>query len=54
MVKRTEDDIWAVSHDDRSISVYSTEEQALAAAFALATELKRQGIEVVVVITRER
>jgi hypothetical protein len=54
VVKRTEDDIWLVSHDGRSISVHSTEEQALSAAFALASERKRQGFEAVVVIARER
>jgi hypothetical protein len=54
VVKRTEDDIWSVSHDGRSISVHSTEEQALSAAFALASERKRQGFEAVVVIARER
>ena len=54
VVERTEDDIWAVSHDGRSISVHATEEQALSAAFALASERKRQGFEAVVVIARER
>jgi hypothetical protein len=54
VVKRTEDNIWLVSHDGRSISVHSTEEQALSAAFALASERKRQGFEAVVVIARER
>jgi hypothetical protein len=54
VVKRTMDDIWSVSHDGRSISVHSTEEQALSAAFALASERKRQGFEAVVVIARER
>ena len=54
VVKRIEDDIWSVSHEGRSISVHSTEEQALAAAFALASKRKRQGFEAVVVIARER
>jgi ribosomal protein S4E len=54
VVKRKEDNIWLVSHDGRSISVHSTEEQALSAAFALASERKRQGFEAVVVIARER
>lgn len=53
VVKRTGDDIWSVSHDGRHISVHSTEEQALSAAFALASERKRQGVEAVVVIARE-
>jgi Asp/Glu/hydantoin racemase len=54
VVTRTEDDTWLVSHDGRSISVHSTEEQALAAAFALASERKRQGVEAVVVVAPER
>ena len=43
VVKRTGDDIWSVSHDGRTISVHSTEEQALSAAFALASERKQKG-----------
>jgi Asp/Glu/hydantoin racemase len=54
VVKRTGNESWSVSHDGRSISVHSTEEQALSAAFALASERKRQGFEAVVVIARER
>jgi Asp/Glu/hydantoin racemase len=54
VVKRTGNVIWSVSHEGRSISVHSTEEQALAAAFALASERKRQGVEAVVVIAPER
>ncbi|MBO1909179.1 DUF2188 domain-containing protein [Microvirga sp. 3-52] len=54
MVTRTRDNTWSVSHDGRSISVHSTEEQALAAAFTLASERKRQGVEAVVVVAPER
>jgi hypothetical protein len=54
VVKRTRDGVWSVSHDEQTISVHSTEEQALSAAFALASERKRQGVEAVVVIARER
>ena len=53
MVKRTEKDIWSVSHDGQVRSVRSKEEQALPAAFALASERKRQGFDAVVVIARE-
>ena len=54
VVTRTGNENWSVSHDGRGISVHSTEEQALSAAFALASERKRQGFEAVVVIARER
>jgi hypothetical protein len=54
VVKRIENDIWSVSHDGKNISVHATEEQALSAAFALASKRKQQGFEAVVVIARER
>ena len=54
VVKRTGDDVWSVSHNGRSISVHSTEEQALSAALSLASKRKRQGFDAVVVIARER
>ena len=53
VVTRTGNDIWSVSYGGRTISVHSTEEQALSAAFALASEGKQHGIEAVVVIARE-
>jgi hypothetical protein len=54
VVTRTAENIWSVSHDGWAVSVHSTEEQALSAAFALASERKRQGFEAVVVIAPER
>ncbi len=54
VVKRTGEGVWSVSHEGQVRSVHSTEEQALSAAFALASERKRQGFEAVVVIGRER
>jgi hypothetical protein len=53
MVTRTTNDSWSVSHDGQVRSVHSTEEQALHAAFALASERKRQGFDAVIVIARE-
>jgi hypothetical protein len=54
VVMRTGDDIWSVSHDGRTISVHSTEEHALSAAFTLASERKQQGVDAVIVIESER
>jgi len=54
VVTRTGEKIWSVSHDGWAVSVHSTEEQALSAAFALASERKRHGFEAVVVIAPER
>jgi hypothetical protein len=54
VVTRTGENIWSVSHDGRAVAAHSTEEQALSAAFALASERKRQGVEAVVVIAPER
>jgi hypothetical protein len=54
VVTRKGDDTWSVSHDGQAVSVHSTEEQALTAAFALASKRKRQGFEAVVVIAPER
>ena len=54
VVTRTGNEIWSVSHDGQTVSVHSTEEQALAAALALASERKRQGFDAVVVIAPER
>ena len=53
VVKRTGEGFWSVSHEGQVRSVHSTEEQALSAAFAIASERKRQGFEAVVVIGRE-
>ena len=51
VVTRTGDDVWSVSHEGRAISVHATEEQALAAAFALASDRQQEGFEAVVVVT---
>jgi hypothetical protein len=53
VVTRTRDDVWSVSHEGRAISVHPTEEQALSAAFALASNRQQEGFEAVVVITRD-
>jgi dihydrodipicolinate synthase/N-acetylneuraminate lyase len=54
VVTRTAENIWSVSHDGWAVSVHSTEEQALSAAFALASERKRLGVDAIVVISPER
>jgi hypothetical protein len=54
VVTRRGDDTWSVSHDGQTVSVHSTEEQALSAAFALASERKRLGVDAIVVISPER
>jgi hypothetical protein len=54
VVTRTKEGLWSVSHNGRTISVHSAEEQALAAAFALASSRKRDGIDTVVVIVQEK
>ena len=51
VVTRTGDDVWSVSHEGRAISVHATEEQALSAAFALASDRQQEGFEAVVVVT---
>ena len=51
VVTRTGDDVWAVSHEGRAISVHATEEQALSAAFALASDRQQEGFEAIVVVT---
>ena len=51
LVTRTGNDVWSVSHEGRAISVHATEEQALSAAFTIASNRQQEGFEAVVVIT---
>ena len=51
VVTRTGDDVWSVSHEGRAISVHATEEQALSAALALASDRQQKGVEAIVVVT---
>jgi hypothetical protein len=43
---------WSVSHQGQTLSIYSTEEQALSATFKLASKLGQSGRRAVVSIAR--
>jgi hypothetical protein len=52
VVTHTRDGLWSVSHQEHTLSVYPTEEQALAATFKLASKLSQIGHRAVVSMTR--
>jgi len=54
VVTHTRDGLWSVSHQEHTLSVYPTEEQALSATFKLASKLSQPGHRAVVSITRAR
>lgn len=54
IVTHTEENLWSVSHNERVLSVYRTEAEALAHTFRLASNGRQSGGETAVVITRAR
>ena len=45
--------LWSVTHQERTLSVYPTEEQALSCAFVLASKGNKLRLRTVVSFTRE-
>ena len=54
VVTHTKDDLWSVSHQEHTLSIYPTEEQALSATFKLASKLSQPGHRTVVSISRAK
>ena len=52
VVTHTKDGLWSVSHQEHTLSVYPTEEQALSATFKLVSKLSPPGPKTVVSIAR--
>jgi hypothetical protein len=52
VVTHTKDGLWSVSHQEHTLSIYPTEEQALSATFKLASQFSQPGHRAVVSITR--
>jgi hypothetical protein len=50
VVTRAHEDLWWVSHGDKKLSSYSTEEEARVAALALANEAAARGLQSTVVV----
>jgi hypothetical protein len=53
VVTHIRDGLWLVAHQERILSVYPTEEQALSSAFVLASKSNKLGLRTVVLLTRE-
>ncbi len=53
VVTHTREGLWSVAHQERTLSVYPTEEQALSCAFVLASKGKKLRLRTVVSLTRE-
>jgi hypothetical protein len=45
--------LWSVAHQERTLSVYPTEEQALSSAFVLASQCNKLGLRTVISLSRE-
>jgi hypothetical protein len=45
--------LWSVAHQERTLSVYPTEEQALSSAFVLASQRNKLGLRTVISLSRE-
>jgi len=52
LVTHMSEDLWSVSHQGQTLSVYPTEEQALSATFKLASKLSPPGLKTAVSIAR--
>jgi hypothetical protein len=52
VVEHTQQGLWSVLRDKRTVSQHPTEGQALSVAFALAAKRRQAGAKMVVVVTQ--